>query len=50
MALYTLYFYNLGYSKHFNTLEEAVQYGKKSGFECKVINPEGEMVRTIKVI
>jgi len=48
--MYTVYFYNLGYTKEFNTLEEAVQYGKKSGFECNVINPQGEMVRTIKVI
>ena len=48
--MYTVYFYNLGYTKEFNTLEEAVQYGKKSGFACKVINPQGEFVRTIKVI
>ena len=50
MALYTLNFYNLGYSKHFDTLAEAIKYGKESGFECSVIDPDGEWVKTIKVI
>jgi len=48
--MYKVFFYNFGYSKDFNDLEAAIQYGKESGFECSVINPEGELVRSIKVI
>ena len=50
MAQYKVFFYNFGYSKDFNTLEEAIRYGKESGFECSVISPSGELVKSIKVI
>jgi len=48
--MFTVYFFNFGYTKHFNTLDEAMQYGRESGFECAVINPEGVNVKTFKVI
>jgi hypothetical protein len=50
MAQYKVFFYNFGYTKEFNTLEDAIKYGKDSGFECSVINPQGELVKSIKVI
>ena len=48
--MYKVFFYNFGYSKDFNNLDDALSYGKDSGFECAVINSEGEQVKVFKVI
>lgn len=42
--MYTVYFISFDYSKHFDTLEEAIKHGKDSGFECSIINPQGEVI------
>ena len=48
--MYKVFFYNFGYSKDFNNLEAALLYGKESGFECNVIDSEGNLIKNIKVI
>ena len=48
--MYKVFFYNFGYSKDFNDLEAALLYGKESGFECNVIDSEGNLIKNIKVI
>ena len=47
---YTVFFFNFGFTKHFNDLASAMKYAKDSGFECAVINSEGEQVKTFKTI
>ena len=47
---YTVFFYNFGYTKHFNSLEEALTYGKESGFECAVVDKDGNQVKVFKTI
>ena len=47
---YTVFFFNFGFTKHFKDLESALLYGQESGFECAVINAEGEQVKVFKVI
>ena len=34
--MYKVDFYNFGYSKHFDTLELAIENAKSSGFQCTV--------------
>jgi hypothetical protein len=48
--MYTVFFFNFGFTKDFNDLESALTYGKESGFQCAVINPEGEQVKVFNVI
>jgi len=36
MLMYKVDFYNFGYSKHFDTLEQAIENAKSSGFQCAV--------------
>ena len=48
--MFTVFFFNFGFTKDFNDLASAMKYGKESGFECAVINPEGEQVKVFKVI
>ena len=47
---YTVFFFNFGFTKHFKDLASAMKYGKESGFECAVINAEGEQVKVFKTI
>ena len=46
--MYKVFFYNFGYSKDFNNLDDALSYGKDSGFECAVIDMEGNMIKSFK--
>ena len=41
MKVWTVRFYNLGYSKHYATFNEACDAARSSGFECNVIDPDG---------
>ena len=34
--MYKVDFYNFGYLKHFDTLEQAIENAKSSGFRCAV--------------
>jgi hypothetical protein len=34
--MYKVDFYNFGYLKHFDTLEQAIENAKSSGFQCAV--------------
>lgn len=44
--MYAVFFFNLGYTKHFDTLDKAVKCAKESGFQCSIINPDGlELIR-----
>ena len=47
---YTVFFFNFGFTKHFKDLESALLYGKESGFECAVIDKDGNQVKVFKVI
>jgi len=39
--MFAVRFYNLGMTHHFNSLAEAREYAKKSGFECAVYDADG---------
>ena len=45
---YSVFFFNFGFTKHFNSLEEALTYGKESGFECAVVDKDGNQVKTFR--
>ena len=47
---YSVFFFNFGFTKHFNDLEEALTYGKESGFECAVVDKDGNQVKVFKTI
>lgn len=42
---FSVYFFNFGFTKHFDSLDEALSYGKESGFECVVVDDKGELVK-----
>jgi len=48
--MYTVFFNHFGFMKHFDTLEEADKYAVASGFECSIIGPDNELVKTVRVI
>ena len=48
--MYSVFFNNFGFIKHFDTLEEADKYAVDSGYECSIIGPENELVKSVRVI
>lgn len=36
--MYGCYFYNIGYTVHFDSYDEAYSYGSKSGFQFSIID------------
>lgn len=42
--MFSVHFYNFGYTKHFDTIEEARECGKQSGFQY-VIYLNNEIVK-----
>lgn len=48
--MYSVFFYNFGFTKHFDTESEAIKYAMDSGFECSVIGPNNELVKTVKTV
>jgi len=50
MLMYSVVFYNFGFMKHFDVLEEAMTYAKESGFECAVVGPDNEVIKKVSVI
>ena len=48
--MYTVFFNNFGFMKHFDELEEAKKYAKESGFECAIIGPDNEVIEKVRVI
>lgn len=48
--MYTVFFHNFGFMKHFDTEVEAIKYAVDSGFECSVIGPDNELVKSVRVI
>ena len=48
--MYTVFYINFGFCKHFDTLEEARTYANAQGFEASIIGPDNELVETVRVI
>lgn len=48
--MYTVFYNNFGFMKHFDTQDEAEKYAEKSGFECSIIGPENELVKVVRVV
>jgi len=48
--MYTVFFFNFGFTKHFDLESEAIEYANKSGFECAVIGPDNELVKKVSVL
>jgi hypothetical protein len=42
--MFTIYFYNFNYSRHALTLEDAISSIANKGFQCSILNPEGQTV------
>ena len=42
--MWTVNFYNFGYTKEFKYPDQALRYAKKSGFQCVVYNPDYKTV------
>jgi hypothetical protein len=48
--MYAVFFYNFGFTKHFDVKEEAIKYAIDSGFECSVIGPDNQLIKTIRTL
>lgn len=48
--MFTVFFYNFGFMKHFDILDEAKKYAKDSGFECAIIGPNDELVEKVSAV
>jgi len=48
--MFTVLFYNFGFMKHFDLLDEAKKYAKESGFECAIIGPKDELIEKVSVV
>lgn len=42
--MYAVHFYNFGYTKHFDTKEQAIAHARNSGFQCVVYDPNNNQV------
>lgn len=42
--MWTVNFYNFGYTKEFKYSDQALRYAKESGFECVVYDPDYKTV------
>lgn len=48
IRMWTVFFYNFGFSKDFGSFEDACAYAKSSGFECAVIDPNNQPAKTFR--
>ena len=48
--MYSVFYNNFGFIKHFDTLEEANEHADSCGYECTVIGPDNELVRRVRVV
>ena len=48
--MYTVFFHNFGFTKHFDSKDSAIKYAVESGFVCFVIDEHGNPIKHVKVI
>jgi len=46
--MYTVNFYNFGYTKEFKYADQAIRHAVNSGFECVVYNPDFTVLRHVR--
>ena len=48
--MYSVFFYNFGFTKHFDNRVEGEEYAVDSGFECGIIGPDNELIKVVRVV